>query len=122
MEIILQNIQITMVWSFTKNFFFIHSSVVFHFSSPRETASLIKLKATLQEHIFCSPKELLKLSVPSVVYAIQNNMAFIALSNLDVAVYQVLCESGFDVWLLWRQSTSSFTRVLLHAFNYISSN
>ncbi|XP_006792689.1 CMP-sialic acid transporter [Neolamprologus brichardi] len=55
----------------------------------KETRSLIKLKATIQEHIFCSPKELLKLSVPSVVYAVQNNMAFIALSNLDVAVYQV---------------------------------
>ncbi len=33
--------------------------------------------------------ELLKLSVPSVVYAVQNNMAFVALSNLDAAVYQV---------------------------------
>lgn len=31
----------------------------------------------------------MKLSVPSLVYAIQNNMAFLALSNLDAAVYQV---------------------------------
>uniref|UniRef100_A0A9R1SCE4 Solute carrier family 35 member A1 n=2 Tax=Cyprinus carpio TaxID=7962 RepID=A0A9R1SCE4_CYPCA len=43
----------------------------------------------LVSHIFKSPVELLKLSVPSVVYAIQNNMAFVALSNLDAAVYQV---------------------------------
>lgn len=56
----------------------------------RETGSPIKLKATIREHIFCSPKELLKLSVPSVVYAVQNNMAFLALSNLDAAVYQVM--------------------------------
>ncbi|XP_028809141.1 CMP-sialic acid transporter [Denticeps clupeoides] len=55
----------------------------------RETGSLGKLKASVDEHIFHSPKELLKLSVPSLVYAIQNNMAFIALSNLDAAVYQV---------------------------------
>ncbi|XP_010795027.1 CMP-sialic acid transporter [Notothenia coriiceps] len=55
----------------------------------KETGSFPRLKSALMEHIFCSPKELLKLSVPSVVYAIQNNMAFLALSNLDAAVYQV---------------------------------
>jgi len=33
--------------------------------------------------------ELLKMSVPSVAYAIQNNLDFVALSNLNAAVYQV---------------------------------
>uniref|UniRef100_A0A8C9W6W1 Solute carrier family 35 member A1 n=1 Tax=Scleropages formosus TaxID=113540 RepID=A0A8C9W6W1_SCLFO len=55
----------------------------------RESGSIDRLKTSLTEHVFRSPKELLKLSVPSVVYAIQNNMAFLALSNLDAAVYQV---------------------------------
>ncbi|CAL8233934.1 unnamed protein product [Boreogadus saida] len=55
----------------------------------RETGSPSRLKNSLVEHVFQSPKELLKLSVPSVVYAVQNNMAFLALSNLDAAVYQV---------------------------------
>ncbi|KAJ8008920.1 hypothetical protein DPEC_G00083430 [Dallia pectoralis] len=55
----------------------------------KEAGSFSRLKATIVQHVFKSPKELLKLSVPSVVYAIQNNMAFIALSNLDAAVYQV---------------------------------
>ncbi|XP_072217824.1 CMP-sialic acid transporter isoform X2 [Leuresthes tenuis] len=55
----------------------------------RETGSLVRLKDVIEEHIFFSPKELLKLSVPSIVYAVQNNMAFVALSNLDAAVYQV---------------------------------
>ncbi|CAG09207.1 unnamed protein product [Tetraodon nigroviridis] len=55
----------------------------------KETGSPARLKNALVEHVFCSPKELLKLSVPSLVYAIQNNMAFLALSNLDAAVYQV---------------------------------
>ncbi|XP_066544336.1 CMP-sialic acid transporter [Amia ocellicauda] len=55
----------------------------------KETGSLGKLKASITENIFRSPKELLKLSVPSLVYAVQNNMAFVALSNLDAAVYQV---------------------------------
>ncbi|XP_054827745.1 CMP-sialic acid transporter [Eublepharis macularius] len=55
----------------------------------KETGSLSKLLTSLRENVLGSPKELLKLSVPSVVYAIQNNMAFLALSNLDAAVYQV---------------------------------
>lgn len=55
----------------------------------KETGSFSKLKNAIVEHIFCNPKEMLKLSVPSLVYAIQNNMAFLALSNLDAAVYQV---------------------------------
>ncbi|KAA0708936.1 CMP-sialic acid transporter [Triplophysa tibetana] len=55
----------------------------------RETGDVGRCKAALVHHIFGSPKELLKLSIPSVVYAIQNNMAFVALSNLDAAVYQV---------------------------------
>lgn len=55
----------------------------------KETGSPSRLKNALVEHVLCSPRELLKLSVPSVVYAVQNNMAFLALSNLDAAVYQV---------------------------------
>ncbi|XP_059698477.1 CMP-sialic acid transporter isoform X2 [Haemorhous mexicanus] len=60
-----------------------------HVASERETGSLTRLITSLKENVFGSPKELLKLSVPSVVYALQNNMAFVALSNLDAAVYQV---------------------------------
>ncbi|KAG7460647.1 hypothetical protein MATL_G00200980 [Megalops atlanticus] len=55
----------------------------------KETGSLSRLKTAVVEHVFRSPVELLKLSVPSLVYAVQNNMAFVALSNLDAAVYQV---------------------------------
>lgn len=55
----------------------------------RETGSLGRFKASLSENVLGSPKELMKLSVPSLVYAVQNNMAFLALSNLDAAVYQV---------------------------------
>ena len=56
----------------------------------RESGSLARLITSLKENVFGSPKELLKLSVPSLVYAVQNNMAFVALSNLDAAVYQVM--------------------------------
>ncbi|GAA6076692.1 CMP-sialic acid transporter, partial [Tachysurus ichikawai] len=53
----------------------------------RETGGWSRCKGVVVEQVF-TPVELLKLSVPSVVYAVQNNMAFLALSNLDAAVYQ----------------------------------
>ena len=55
----------------------------------RETGSLGRLKTSLRQNVLRSPTELMKFSVPSLVYAVQNNMAFLALSNLDAAVYQV---------------------------------
>uniref|UniRef100_UPI00398EBD33 CMP-sialic acid transporter n=1 Tax=Pristiophorus japonicus TaxID=55135 RepID=UPI00398EBD33 len=55
----------------------------------RDTGSLSRMLSALHEHVLRSPREMLKLSVPSLVYAVQNNMAFVALSNLDAAVYQV---------------------------------
>ena len=59
------------------------------------------MKNSLVEHVLQSPKELLKLSVPSVVYAVQNNMAFLALSNLDAAVYQVRTITYLVTTWLW---------------------
>ncbi|XP_074043227.1 CMP-sialic acid transporter isoform X1 [Macrotis lagotis] len=55
----------------------------------KETGSVGRFKTSLKENVLGSPRELMKLSVPSLVYAVQNNMAFLALSNLDAAVYQV---------------------------------
>ncbi|XP_075718240.1 CMP-sialic acid transporter [Rhinoderma darwinii] len=55
----------------------------------KETGSPSRLLTSLRENVLGSPKEMLKLSVPSLVYALQNNMAFVALSHLDAAVYQV---------------------------------
>ncbi|KAL0163591.1 hypothetical protein M9458_039344, partial [Cirrhinus mrigala] len=63
-------------------------SLVMLVSVCLESGDLGRFRNTVVNHIFKSPTELLKLSVPSVVYAIQNNMAFLALSNLDAAVYQ----------------------------------
>ena len=34
-------------------------------------------------------KDICKLAVPALVYSIQGNLMFLALSNLDAAVYQV---------------------------------
>ncbi|KAL7074341.1 hypothetical protein ACQ4LE_006276 [Meloidogyne hapla] len=38
------------------------------------------------------PYELVKMAVPSLAYALQNNLDFVALSNLDASVYQVFSQ------------------------------
>ena len=52
-------------------------------------------------------KDTLKLSIPAVVYALQNNLQYVAVSNLNAAVFQVcgreegvyLCEMCVAVWM-----------------------
>ncbi|CAD6196021.1 unnamed protein product [Caenorhabditis auriculariae] len=46
-------------------------------------------QATLSKHYFGAPRELAKMSVPSIAYALQNNLDFVGLSNLDAGLYQV---------------------------------
>ncbi|VDO89080.1 unnamed protein product [Haemonchus placei] len=43
----------------------------------------------IQKYYLGAPRELFKMSVPSVAYAFQNNLDFIALSHLDAGLYQV---------------------------------
>ena len=43
----------------------------------------------MYHHVKESPIEMLKVSVPSFLYVIQNNLLYLALSNLDAATYQV---------------------------------
>ncbi|KAK6027332.1 UDP-galactose transporter, partial [Ostertagia ostertagi] len=43
----------------------------------------------IQKYYLDAPRELFKMSVPSVAYALQNNLDFIALSHLDAGLYQV---------------------------------
>lgn len=48
-----------------------------------------KLLSTLNKEIFNNFGESLKVLVPASLYALQNNLAFYALNNLDPATYQV---------------------------------
>lgn len=43
----------------------------------------------LYHHTVGSPFEMLKLCVPSILYTVQNNLLYLALTNLDAATYQV---------------------------------
>lgn len=43
----------------------------------------------MNTHIWNAPDQMLKMSVPSFLYVVQNNLLYLALTNLDAATYQV---------------------------------
>ena len=45
--------------------------------------------AVIREEILNKPCDTMKLAIPSGLYTIQNNLLYVALSNLDAATYQV---------------------------------
>ncbi|KAF3819594.1 hypothetical protein GH733_015103 [Mirounga leonina] len=51
--------------------------------------SLRTLNRILHDEILNKPMETLKLAIPSGIYTLQNNLLYVALSNLDAATYQV---------------------------------
>lgn len=63
----------------------------------------------LHTHIWNSPDQMLKMSVPSFLYVVQNNLLYLALTNLDAATYQVcyqlkiLTTALFSVIMLQRK-------------------
>lgn len=53
--------------------------------------SMRALNSILRQEILNKPVETLKLAIPSGIYTLQNNLLYVALSNLDAATYQVHC-------------------------------
>jgi hypothetical protein len=64
------------------------------------------LMGELKAHVIGAPMELMKLSVPSFLYCVQNNLLYLALTNLDAATYQVC----YQLKIL---TTAIFSAVLL---------
>ena len=48
-----------------------------------------KLSEKISIEVFSNKKDSLKLLVPALLYVVQNNLLYIALTNLDAATYQV---------------------------------
>jgi len=78
------------------------------------------LISELNTHVLQSPVEMAKLSIPSFMYTVQNNLLYFALSNLDAATYQVcyqlkiLTTALFSMILLQRKfSTRKWAALIL---------
>ena len=61
-----------------------------------QQGGLMGLFNNIKEEIIDQPLELAKLAVPSLLYTLQNNLLFYALSNLNAATFQV----GYQIKLL----------------------
>ena len=57
-----------------------------------ESWDFVRVKNCLHKHIIQNFMDTLKVCVPSAVYMIQNNILYVAASNLDVGTYQVKLE------------------------------
>lgn len=56
----------------------------------QDDGSLQQLGKTIKEDIFQKPKGMLKMAVPAGLYVLQNNLNYIASSNLDAPTVQLL--------------------------------
>ncbi|KAG5183409.1 nucleotide-sugar transporter-domain-containing protein [Tribonema minus] len=77
----------------------------------KDDRDLRGLWQTVKRDIFCQPWDTQKMAVPAALYCMQNNLAYIAISNLDSPTYQLL----YQMKIL---TTATFSVTLLgHALN-----
>ncbi|VDN08927.1 unnamed protein product, partial [Dibothriocephalus latus] len=74
---------------------------------PTSGFSLADTHTEIYTKVVHEPIELLKLAIPSGLYTLQNNLLFVALSNLDAATYQI-------TYQLKIFTTAIFMVVMLH--------
>ena len=75
--------------------------------------------AEIYHHIRETPMEVLKVSVPSFLYVIQNNLLYLALSNLDAATYQVCYQLKILTTALF---SATMLQVSIVTFPYVFIN
>ena len=94
---------------FTFFFFQLSKLLTCLFITLIERRSISKWLSLLHENILADPLTTLKVAVPSFVYVVQNNLQFIAASNLDAATFQVtyqlkiLTTALFSVFILGKK-------------------
>ncbi|XP_006821821.1 CMP-sialic acid transporter-like [Saccoglossus kowalevskii] len=82
------------------------SSICMLFSMHRSLSATV---TDIYRNVFCNPMDSFKMCIPSIIYMVQNNLAFVALSNLDAGTYQVtyqlkiISTALFSVILLRKQ-------------------
>lgn len=82
-----------------------------------ERKSISGLFSTLHSEIYSQPTELLKLSIPSILYSIQNNLLYYALTHLDAATFQV----GYQMKILTTAFFSYFMLNKAQSYTQIAS-
>ena len=54
-----------------------------------QEGGILKWLHHLNQNILKQPLDCLKISVPAIIYMLQNNLLYVALSNLEAATFQV---------------------------------
>lgn len=85
-----------------------------------ETKNVNAFLLHMQQELVQKPWELAKISVPALLYTFQNNILYVAVENLEAAVFQVMYQlkilttAVLSVWILSRPlSTRQWTSLLI---------
>lgn len=68
----------------------LHHGECFVVCSYQEGGSFRQLKKTVREDLLEKPVDLFKMAIPACLYVVQNNLNYIAASNLEGPTYQLM--------------------------------